>query len=125
MSAVQLYSLIYCLVDGALLTEEASVEATRTGGMSPVRTTAKGLAGVSPGSPEVSFKIKNAIPAAGFEFNAGPRIRACKVVELGLLCAGQQMKAVGFILGDSFGHSVNSEAMYDFDFLGGWADFES
>ena len=123
--SVQLYSLIYALVDGALLSEEASVEVTRTGGMSPVRTVAKGLAGVSPGSPEISIKFKNAIPAAGFELNAGPRIRAAKVVEVGLLCAGQQLKAVGFIMGDSFGHSVNSEAMYDFDFLGGWADFEA
>ena len=123
MSAVQLYTLVYVLVDGALLSEEASVDVNRTGGMSPVRTVAKGFAGVSPGSPEVSIKVKNAIPNSGFELNAGPRIRAAKVTEIGLMCAGQLMKAVGFIMTDSFQHSVNTEAMYDFEFIGGWADF--
>lgn len=124
MSNVQLYSLAYCTVDGALLTEEASVNVNRASGAQPVNTVAKGFAGVSPGAPTIKIQVKNAVPAADFEFNAGQHISTLQVVEIGIIAAGKQLTAKGFIMEDTFQHSVNSESAYDFDFMGGFVDFE-
>jgi hypothetical protein len=124
MANVQLYTLAYCTADGKLLTEEASLTVNRATNSQAVNTVAKGYAGESPGAPTVEIQVQNAVPAADFELNAGPFMKALKSVEMGVICAGKQLVAKGFIISDSFKHSVNSESMYDFTFRGGFEDFE-
>jgi len=124
MANVQLYTLAYCTADGKLLTEEASITVNRATNSQAVNTVAKGYAGESPGAPTVEIQVQNAVPAADFELNAGPFMKALKAVEMGVICAGKQLVAKGFIISDSFKHSVNSESMYDFTFRGGFEDFE-
>jgi hypothetical protein len=124
MANVQLYTLAYCTADGKLLTEEASITVNRATNSQAVNTVAKGYAGESPGAPTVEIQVQNAVPAADFELNAGPFMKALKSVEMGVICAGKQLVAKGFIISDSFKHSVNSESMYDFTFRGGFEDFE-
>jgi hypothetical protein len=124
MSNVQLYTLAYCTADGKLLTEEASLTVNRATNSQAVNTVAKGYAGESPGAPTVEIQVTNAVPAADFELNAGPFMKSLKAVEMGVIVAGKQLVAKGFIIADSFKHSVNSESNYDFTFRGGFEDFE-
>lgn len=124
MSNPQIYTLAYVTVDGKLLTEEGSVTVNRATNSQAVNTVAKGYAGESPGAPTVEIQVTNAVPAADFELNAGEVMRTLKTVEMGIIAAGKQLKAVGFIVSDSFKHSVNSESAYDFTFRGGFEDFE-
>lgn len=124
MSNPQLYTLAYVTVEGALLTEEGSVTVNRATNSQAVNTVAKGYAGESPGAPTVEIQVTNAVPAADFEMNAGAFMQALQAVEIGVVCAGKQLKAVGFIISDSFKHSVNSESAYDFTFRGGFQDYE-
>lgn len=124
MSNVQLYTLAYCTVNGKLLTEEASLTVNRATNSQPVNTVAKGYSGESPGAPTVEIQVTNAVPAADFELDAGGFMEALIPCEMGVIVAGKQMMAKGFIVSDSFKHSVNSESNYDFTFRGGFAKFE-
>ncbi len=125
MSNPQLYTLAYVTADSKLLTEEGSVTVHRSANAQQVATVAKGFAGLSPGAPTIQIQVKNAVPAADFELNAGSFIQSLKTVEIGVIVAGKQLVAKGFIIEDSFQHSVNSESAYDFTFIGGFQDYES
>lgn len=124
MSDTQLYTLAYCTVAGALLTEHASLTVNRATNSQAVNTVAKGYAGESPGAAMVDIQVTNAVPSADFEMNPGPYMKSLEAVEIGVICAGKQLVAKGFIISDSFKHGVNAEATLDFSFRGGFADFE-
>lgn len=125
MAGLSLYSLAYVLVDGAILTEEASVTVNRATNSQAVNTVAKGYAGESPGAASVEIQVSSAVPSADFELDPGRFMKALKDVEIGVLVAGKQLTARGFIISDSFKHSVNSESMLDFNFRGGFAEYDS
>lgn len=125
MANSQLYTLVYVTANNALLSEEASVTMNRASNSQAVHTVAKGYSGESPGAPTIELQITNAVPAAGFEFNAGQYIQQLIPAEMGLIGpGGQQLKATGFIISDSLKHSVNAETQYDFTFRGSFQDFE-
>jgi hypothetical protein len=124
MSELQLYTLAYVLVDGAILTEHASVTVNRATNSQVVNTVAKGYAGESPGAPNCEIQITNAVPAADFEMNPGKFMKSLQSVEIAVLVAGKQLTAKGFIISDSFKHSVNSESQLEFTFRGTFADYE-
>lgn len=124
MSGLQLYTLAYVLVDGAILTEEASVTVDRATNSQAVNTVAKGYAGESPGAANCQIQVSNAVPAADFEVNPGKYMKALKEVEIGVLAAGKVITVPGFIISDSFKHSVNNESMLDFTFRGTFPDWE-
>ena len=124
MAQNQLYTLAYVLVDGAILTEEASVTVNRATNSQPVNTVAKGYAGESPGAQSVQIQVSSAVPSADFEMNPDKYMVGLKEVEIGVLVAGKQLTAKGFIIEDSFKHSVNSESMLDFTFRGSMAKYE-
>lgn len=122
--ALQLYTLMYVTVNGRLLTEEASADFSRSSNSQAVTTVAKGYAGESPGAPMSEVDVTNAVPAAGFEFDAGDSIEGLIPVEIGILAAGKQAVIPGFIISDSIKHSVNSESNYNFKLRGSFAHFE-
>ena len=125
MANVQLYTLLYVLVNGKLLTEEANVTLSRATGSQAVMTVAKGYAGESPGAATVEIDVTNAVPAADFEYDAGSVMQSLQAVEIGLAGpGGKVLTAKGFIISDSLKHSVNSEVNYDFKFRGGFAVFQ-
>jgi hypothetical protein len=124
MSGLQLYALAYCLVDGAILTEEASIQVNRATNSQPVNTVAKGYAGESPGAANCEIQVTNAVPSKDFEMNPGKYMKGLKEVEIGVLVAGKQLTAKGFIISDSFKHSVNNESTLEFSFRGSFADYE-
>lgn len=120
----QLYTLIYCLAESSLLSEEASVSLDRSTNSSAANTVAKGYAGETPGAAMCQLQVGNMVPAAGIEFNAGKYMGKMIPVEMGLLSHGQQLQFKGFIIGDSIKHSVNGDAGYDFTVRGAFADWE-
>jgi hypothetical protein len=120
----QLYTLMYITADSSLLSEEASVTLNRETGSTPAKTVAKGYSGETPGAPMCELDVGNMIPAVGMEFNAGKYMKTMTPVEMGLLSHGQQLTFKGFIIGDTFKHSVNGDAGYDFKVRGAFADFE-
>jgi hypothetical protein len=124
MPSNQLYSLAYVLVDGSILTEEASVTVNRATNSQPVNTVAKGYSGESPGAASVEIQVSSAVPSADFEMNPGKFMKSLKEVEIGVLVAGKQLTAKGFFVQDSFKHSVNNESMLEFTFRGAFADYE-
>lgn len=123
-TSLQLYALAYVLVEGAILTEEASVQVNRATNSQPVNTVAKGYAGESPGAANVEIQVTNAVPSKDFEMNPGKYMKALKTVEIAVLVAGKQLTATGFIVSDSFKHSVNNESTLEFTFRGSFADYE-
>lgn len=123
--ATQLYTLLYVLANGRLLTEEASVEVKRMTGSQAVTTVAKGYAGESPGANMIELDIENAVPAADFEFDAGAYMEAMEVVEIAIVGpGGKQLTCKGFIIEDSLKHGTNAESKYSFKFRGNFAKFE-
>lgn len=124
MSNLQVYSLAFVTVAGALLTEEASVTVHRRTNSNAVNTVAKGYAGESPGAANCEIQVKNAVPSADFEMNPGPYMKSLQSVEIGVIAAGKQITVPGFIVEDTFTHGVNQEAMLDFTFRGVFPDWE-
>lgn len=124
MAQSQLYSLAFVTVNGKLLTEEADVTVNRNTGAQPVNTVAKGFAGVSQGAATVEIDVTNAVPSADFELDAGPFMESLQDVEIGVIVAGKQMIAKGFILSDTFAHGVGKESSYSFKFHGAFAKYE-
>jgi len=112
---LQLYTLLFATVDGALLAEEKSVTIDRTTNSQAVNTVPKGYAGESPGAAMSEFTVDNAIPAAGFEFNAGAKMAGLIPTHLYFIGpGGEQYKGECFIISDSVKHGVNQEATYSF-----------
>ncbi len=125
MADFALYTLAFVLVDGMLLAQEGSVTVSRSTNSQPVNTVALGYAGESPGASMVEITVKNAVPSADFEMNPGKYMKAMKEVEIGVLGpGGKQLTARGFIISDSFEHSVGSESSLSFQFRGKFKDWE-
>ena len=125
MSEFQLYSLAYVLVDGALLTQESGLTVNRATNSQPVTTVALGYAGESPGAPMVNITVRNAVPSADFEMNPGKFMMKLKETEIGVLGpGGKQLTARGFIIEDTFEHSVGAESSLSFNFRGKMKDWE-
>ena len=124
MADPQLYTLIYALMNGSLLSEEASVSLSRETGSSPAKTVPKGYAGETPGAPMSELQISNMVPAAGMEFDAGQSMATMTPIEMGLLSHKKQLTFKGFIINDSIKHSASGEASYDFTVRGVFSKWE-
>lgn len=124
MSNLQIYTLAFVTVGGAILTEEASVTVHRRTNSNAVNTVAKGYAGESPGAANCEVQVKNAVPSADFELNPGPYMKALQSVEIGVIAAGKQIIVPGFIIEDTFQHGVNQEATLEFSFRGVFPDWQ-
>jgi hypothetical protein len=113
---LQTYALIFASMNGTLLAEEHQVTLRRSSASQRVMTVAKGLAGLSPGSPITEFTVSNAIPQGGFEFDMGKNILGLIPVSFQFLVGGiVSAKGTCFIEHDSIQHGVNREANYDFE----------
>lgn len=64
-----LYDLPFAYVNGELLAENLEVDITFESDIAQVKTIPQGFAGITPGSPVVMIKIKQAVPITGFEFD--------------------------------------------------------
>lgn len=121
--ALQLYTLVTCYVDGAMLAEEARVTIDRETNAQNVLTVAKGFSGLSPGAAMMMITVENAVPSADFELNPGARMKALQVTEFTFACAGNILTTKGFIISDNLAHAVNSESKLDFKCVCEFADW--
>lgn len=64
-----LYDLLFAYVNGELLAENLEADVTFESDIAQVRTIPQGFSGITPGSPVVQIKIKQAVPITGFEFD--------------------------------------------------------
>lgn len=124
MSNFQLYSPIFVMIDGKLLTEEASVSIDKKSGLQPVMTVAKGFAGMSQGATTLEVTIETAAPSADFEFNPDAYMRTGAVVEIGLVMSGRQTTVKGFLTDATYSHSVNNESKVTIKAMCAFGDFE-
>lgn len=123
-TTVQRYTKAVVYINGSLLTEESTCTVKRTDGGNTVKTVAKGFAGRSPGAPMTAITVKNAVPSADFEFNPGAFMGNTEEVEVSVFAAGKTLTATGFITSDNFQHGVEAAAELEFEFEGGFADWE-
>lgn len=115
MSNLIQYTLLFEYVDGALLAQEHSISIDRTTNSQPVSTVPGGYSGESPGAAMTDVTVESAVPAAGFEFDAGRKmvgLLPAKLYTLGP--GGKQLKGDCFIISDSLRHGVNQAATYSF-----------
>jgi hypothetical protein len=117
----QLYSLFFAFIgvnpggSGGLLAEEQEIDITRSTQSQAIETVLKGYAGESPGAPMQEVDIINAIPAGGFEFDAGANMIALIPVNIQLLGpGGKTNRGTGFVIKDTIRHGVNQAARYSF-----------
>ena len=124
MANQQLYTLIYCTVNSALLLEHITVRVQRLTDAQVIKTVGKGFAGVSPGAPWCKISIKNAVPSADFELDPGAFMLALQSVEIGLEMADKEGRSKGFILEDSIEGGVDSPSGLSFEFVGTFPVFQ-
>lgn len=120
----QLYTLAYVLWKGRIMAEEGSVSLDRTTGSQEVKTTAKGYAGESPGAAMVQMQVTSAVPASAFDVDPGEQMENLEEVEVGLLAAGKTLVAKGYIISDSFKHSVDNPSSHEFTFRGAFVKWK-
>lgn len=121
---MQLYTKAQVYINSGLLAEEASVSVKRISGAQVVKTVAKGLAGMSPGSPMMEVSIKSAVPSADFELNPGSFIKSLGIAELTVFAAGRTLTTKCFITEDTFAHAVDNESTLDMSLICEFADWE-
>ncbi len=114
-SNVQLYTLLFFVGDGTLLSEEQDLSIARATNSQPVSTVAKGYSGESPGAGMVELDVTNAIPANGFEFDMGKKMAGLIPLDVQVLGpGGTSMRGKAFVVADTIRHGVNKEATYEF-----------
>jgi hypothetical protein len=116
------YTLAFVTINGTLMAQEQDVTVTRTTNSQAVSTVGLGYAGESPGAAMCTIDVENAVPQAGFEYDAGQSMLSLTPVKLFVLGPGgvppQQLKFTGQIIQDTFGHGVNKAATYRFSARG-------
>lgn len=123
-SSLQQYTVLYCTIQNALLSEHGKLSVKRSNGAALVKTVAKGLAGISKGAGMVEVSVENAVPAAGFEYDAGDVIEGLVPIEIGVVGpAGKELKFTGYIMEDDLSHAVDSASSYSFSAVGNFAKF--
>ena len=115
MSDLQIYSKVAIEIAGVgQLTEESSVTIKAASGAKEVNTVFKGLAGFSPGSPKMDIEVKNAIPAAGFEYDPSDDILNIRTKEFYFYAGGKTLTVKGVILTANWAHAVDTESTLEF-----------
>jgi hypothetical protein len=119
MSQLIEYALLLTTVNGQPMLQAEKYAIARDGKGIPVETLALGFAGLSKGSSVVTINVMGAVPAPGFEFDAGSYIQLnIPVTAVVQGPGGQSLKCPAYILKDSLEQTVNSKAGYSFDMIG-------
>lgn len=125
------YAFATIEVENMLLAEEASITVDRMTNSQPVFTTIHGYNGESPGSLVVELTVEAAVPSAGFEMDPGPYMAALGVgvdgekpegVDFKIhLANSKTLNFKGYVISDSFNHSVNAASKLSFKARGKFA----
>lgn len=121
---LQTYSNAYVVIEGRLLTQEASVSIEKVSNSKPRNTLAKGFAGMSLGAGLAEVSVENAVPSKDFEWHPDFFLRTGQAVEVGIAMASRQTLIKGFITSVTYSHAVNDAAKMSFKLTCRLADFE-
>jgi hypothetical protein len=122
---LQQYTLMFVTLDGPLLAQEQHVTVNRNTHAQQVATVPLRFSGVSPGAAMVELEVKNAIPATGFEFDAGQNMLTLAPAKIYILGpGGKTLKGQCIIHQDSSTHGVNAPAEYNFSAWAPMAQWE-
>lgn len=124
MTAQIQYTLAFVTLSGTLLAQEQDVTVRRATNSQAVSTVPLGYAGESPGAAMVDIDVQNAVPATGFEFNAGQNMISLTPSKVFIIGPNnQQLKCTVQIIQDTFRHGVNNPAVYSFSCRGAFKDW--
>lgn len=124
MANNQLYTTAAVYLNDELLFEAMKVSVKVNGNHVPIKTLAKGFAGVSKGATIIEITVSSAVPQVGFEAEVSPYIINVEEVKLTLFMASSTMTIKGFIMSTDIDKAIDSEATQGFVFDGGEAIFE-
>jgi hypothetical protein len=77
-----LYDLLFAYANGGLLGENLETDLTFSSDISRVLTIPNGFSGITPGSPVVEIKFKEAVPISGFEFDFAAAMISSTPIEI-------------------------------------------
>jgi hypothetical protein len=122
---MSLYGVLYCKVNGALLSEAQSVETDVVSDAQIVKTLVKGLAGISTDAAIRRIKCMNVVPITGFEFNAESALARHEEVEIMLQYdSGQSCISKGYLIeGVNTVAGLGKPTEQNWTFVGNYTDF--
>ena len=126
MSVQPQYALLFVAVDGSVQLQAHKHNVKRSTGSTAVKTLALGYAGESPGAGMIDLEVTSAVPAGGFEFQAGVKMLgliATKVYVQGP--GGQTLQCQGQIIADTLSQSVDAAAEYSFTMRAPLVDWQN
>ena len=112
------YANIIVAREGTQITEETSIRVSRDFANKPVKTVARGFAGTVKGGPMMRVQIRNAVPAAGVEYDPGPDGASATPRTWTFIRGGQHLTAAMVVETDDTEHSVDNETVLNFDLVG-------
>ena len=119
------YNQVFAYFNGALMSENTSVDISMDGDDQPVLTTVKGFAGITPSPKMITAQLENVVPPSGFEHDVFQKELDSEEVEMKFqLGTGQQLTSKGFISGVKVGAGVGKTMALSFSFRGAPAIFQ-
>jgi len=118
MASLQIYDRGAVFFDGKLLVECVSFTVKSDPKLNPINTMQKGFAGVSPGAEQTDIEVTEALPRAGFDYDALAALQGNDVVEFVCYLGSKKLKCKGFISGLDMATGVDKGAEVKFNFMG-------
>lgn len=117
-SSSQIMTKGICYIQGNQMTYETSVTVKITSGAKDAMTVGRQWAGVYPGAGMTTITFKSAVPSAAFEFDPTGFIVNLNQASVSIFFGGKNLTLDGFIMEETFSHSVDGEGTIDFEFHG-------
>lgn len=118
MSALQIYERGSVFFANQLLVECVSFTVKADPKLNPISTMQKGFAGVSPGAEMTEVEVTEALPRAGFDYDALRAIQGVEVVDFVCFLGAKKLASKGFISGLDLTSGVDKGAEVKFNFMG-------
>jgi hypothetical protein len=125
MADPKLHDLVFCYVNGNLLSDNQEVETRIETDSTIVKTTVKGFAGITPGGPVRMVSCKGVVPLDGFEFDSDKAMIRSEVVTLRLVFggSGKSTTTKGFITQSGVGSGMGKTTEQNWEFTGEPSEF--
>ncbi len=120
-----LYGVLYCKVNGDLLSQAQSVETDVVSDASIIKTLVRGFAGISTDSAIRRVKCMNVVPITGFEFDAESALANHEEIEIMLQYdSGQSTISKGYLIeGVNTVAGLGKPTEQNWTFVGTYAPF--
>ncbi len=116
------YTRVTVAWNGQILFQESSVSMTQANHASPAKSVLLGFNGMTVGAGDITGKITNIVPSAGFEMDATPFINGVISGKI-TFSRGDPSTQIytlttnAWLTSSTLGHSVDANTSYEFDFM--------